>query len=69
VLVKLTRDGEAFLHSLSFHHLEELQSTGPKFVKILQRLIEIDELADTEKPPQAKPRSARHKPGKETKHG
>ena len=69
VLVKLTRDGEAFLHSLSFHHLEELQSTGPKFVKILQRLIETDELADTEKPPQAKPRSARHKPGKETKHG
>ncbi|HEY1234895.1 MAG TPA: MarR family transcriptional regulator [Candidatus Binatia bacterium] len=69
VLVKLTRDGEEFLQSLSFHHLEELQSTGPKFVKVLQRLTQIDELADTENPSQAKPRSARHKPGKETNHG
>ncbi len=40
VLVKLTRDGEEFLKKLSLHHLQELQSAGPKFVKILQRLIE-----------------------------
>src|SRR4051812_32704963 len=40
VLVKLTRDGEEFIKKLSLHHLQELQSTGPKFVKILQSLIE-----------------------------
>ena len=40
VLVKLTRDGEEFLKTLSLHHLQELQSAGPKFVKILQELIE-----------------------------
>ena len=39
VLVKLTRDGEDFLKKLSLHHLQELQSSGPKFVKILQGLI------------------------------
>ena len=40
VLVKLTHDGEAFLKTLSLHHLQELQSTGPKFVKVLQSLID-----------------------------
>ncbi len=40
VLVKLTHDGEEFLKTLSLHHLQELQSSGPKFVKILQGLIE-----------------------------
>ncbi len=30
VLVKLTRDGEQFLKTLSLHHLEELRSTGPE---------------------------------------
>jgi DNA-binding MarR family transcriptional regulator len=43
VLVKLTRDGEEFLKKLSLHHLQELQSAGPKFVKILQGLIESGE--------------------------
>ena len=40
VFVKLTHDGEEFLNKLSLHHLQELQSTGPKFVKILQTLID-----------------------------
>jgi DNA-binding MarR family transcriptional regulator len=40
VLVKLTHEGEDFLKTLSLHHLQELQSTGPKFVKILQDLVE-----------------------------
>jgi DNA-binding MarR family transcriptional regulator len=40
VLVKLTHDGEEFLNKLSLHHVQELQSTGPKFVKILQTLID-----------------------------
>ena len=43
VLVKLTRDGEEFLKKLSLHHLQELESSGPKFVKILQRLMETIE--------------------------
>lgn len=40
VLVKLTHDGEKFLKTLSLHHLQELQSAGPKFVQILQTLID-----------------------------
>ena len=39
VLVKLTHDGEEFLKRLSLHHLQELQSAGPAFVKALQSLI------------------------------
>jgi DNA-binding MarR family transcriptional regulator len=39
VLVKLTREGEECLKTLSLHHLEELQSAGPRFVSILQGLI------------------------------
>jgi len=40
VLVKLTHDGEEFLNKLSLRHLQELQSTGPKFVKIMKSLID-----------------------------
>jgi DNA-binding MarR family transcriptional regulator len=40
VLVKLTHDGEEFLKTLSLHHLQELQTAGPKFVQILQTLLE-----------------------------
>ena len=40
VLVKLTHDGEEFLNKLSLHHMQELQTTGPKFVKILKTLID-----------------------------
>ena len=40
VLVKLTHDGEEFLKRLSLHHLQELQSAGPPFVKVLQSLID-----------------------------
>jgi DNA-binding MarR family transcriptional regulator len=39
VLVKLTQNGEKFLQKLSLHHLQELQSAGPTFVKVLQSLI------------------------------
>lgn len=39
VLVKLTKNGEQFLNTLSLHHLQELQSAGPRFVSILQTLI------------------------------
>ena len=39
VLVKLTHDGEEFLQKLSLHHLQELQSAGPAFVRVLQNLL------------------------------
>jgi DNA-binding MarR family transcriptional regulator len=45
VLVKLTHDGEEFLNTLSLYHLQELQSAGPKFVRILQNLIDNAGLA------------------------
>jgi DNA-binding MarR family transcriptional regulator len=40
VFVKLTRQGEEFLERLSRYHLQELQSVGPTFVRVLQNLIE-----------------------------
>jgi DNA-binding MarR family transcriptional regulator len=46
VLVKLTHDGEALLEKLSLHHLQELQSVGPTFVKVLQSLIESSVSSD-----------------------
>jgi DNA-binding MarR family transcriptional regulator len=70
VLVKLTHEGEEFLKTLSLCHLQELQSVGPKFVRILQNLIDNAGLAsaslenaDTDQPP------LRSKPRKETRHG
>ena len=70
VLVKLTRDGEEFLKSLSLHHLQELQSAGPKFVKILQGLIES---VETQPGPKADlpPTESRtpNKPRKDRSHG
>jgi DNA-binding MarR family transcriptional regulator len=65
VLVKLTHEGEQFLQTLSLHHLEELQSVGPKFVKILRSLIENAELTETKKGPQPQP----NKPRKDRNHG
>lgn len=46
VLVKLTHDGEELLEKLSRHHLQELQSVGPTFVKVLQTLIENSRSSD-----------------------
>ena len=70
VLVNLTHDGEKFLKTLSLHHLQELQSAGPKFVQILQTLIDnagltaaAAENTDTDHP--AVPNKSR----KETHHG
>jgi len=40
VLVKLTHEGEQFLEKLTLHHLDEWQSAGPTFVKLLQAVTE-----------------------------
>ena len=70
VLVKLTHKGEKFLKTLSLHHLQELQSTGPKFVQILQDLI------DNGEPPNSAPEESvttepeiHQKRRKDTRHG
>jgi DNA-binding MarR family transcriptional regulator len=70
VFVKLTHDGEEFLKTLSLHHLQELQSTGPKFVKILQSLIERSTTATLHESG-ADPHSAKvtNKLRKDTNHG
>ena len=70
VLVKLTHDGEEFLKKLSMHHLEELQSSGPKFVKILQGLIEnIDAPSRTVVNVIATDSKTPNKPRKDKSHG
>jgi DNA-binding MarR family transcriptional regulator len=70
VLVKLTREGEEFLKTLSLHHLQELQSAGPKFVKILQDLIEHVEagVSPTEQSGATNPKTP-HKRRKDANHG
>ena len=70
VFVKLTHDGEEFLKKLSLHHLQELQSAGPKFLKILQGLIEDSDISaagasDSETNNPKMP----NKPRKDTSHG
>ena len=70
VFVKLTHDGEKFLNGLSLHHLQELQSTGPRFVRILQSLIEItDNLAQTTDKAKTKELVKRANQRKDTNHG
>jgi len=70
VLVKLTHNGEEFLKKLSLYHLHELQSAGPKFVKILQSLIENVEgpLGPTSDWTMARPEII-NKQRKDKKHG
>lgn len=68
VLVKLTHDGEEFLKGLSLHHLQELQSAGPKFVKILENLIgNVEKSAATES--KTTEPETRQKRRKDTRHG
>lgn len=49
VLVKVTHEGEAFLEKLSLHHLQELQSVGPTFVKVLQNLLKQSSSSEAKK--------------------
>jgi DNA-binding MarR family transcriptional regulator len=65
VLVKLTHDGEEFLKKLSLHHLEELQSAGPMFVKVLNSLIEDSHHSASQSPNQ----DLINKPRKDKNHG
>jgi len=70
VLVKLTHDGEEFLNNLSLHHLQELQATGPRFVKILQTLIDgIHDPALTAEGAEPERHKLLRKPRKDRRHG
>jgi DNA-binding MarR family transcriptional regulator len=69
VLVKLTHDGEEFLQGLSLHHLQELQSTGPRFVKILQSLIDNTKTPNAALESGATEPDMRQKRRKDTRHG
>ncbi len=40
VLVKLSQDGENCLRHVAFDHLHELQLTGPRFIHVLQGLLD-----------------------------
>jgi hypothetical protein len=68
-LVKLTHDGEKFLEKLSLHHLEELQSAGPTFVKVLNSLLG-DSLNDNhDSASESVKENVTHKPRKDRNHG
>lgn len=70
VLVKLTHEGEQFLKTLSLHHLQELQTTGPRFVRILQELITNPTAKSASPPEEASPdRQISPKRRKDSRHG
>lgn len=70
VLVKLTREGEEFLKTLSLYHLEELRSVGPKFVKILQDLVEhVEARISSSSKSRTIDLQRRQKPRKDANHG
>jgi len=70
VLVKLTRDGEKFLQKLALHHLHELQSVGPTFVKVLRSLIAKSKLSHYDQiDPESFDIKSTNNPRKDTHHG
>lgn len=68
VLVKLTHDGEEFLQKLSLHHLEELQSAGPTFVKVLNSLLGDNQVNNSDSASESV-KDVTHKPRKDRNHG
>jgi hypothetical protein len=69
VLVKLTHDGEEFLQKLSLHHLEELQSTGPTFVKVLNSLLGDNLMDNSDSASKSVKENVTDKPRKDRNHG
>lgn len=69
VLVKLTHDGEQFLEKLALHHLQELQSVGPTFVKVLRSLIPQSIPSDHDNLSSELNPSESNKTRKDTRHG
>ena len=69
VLVKLTHDGEEFLQKLSVHHLEELQSAGPTFVKVLNSLLADSLIDNPNSASEVAKETVTNKPRKDRNHG
>ncbi|HET9296267.1 MAG TPA: MarR family transcriptional regulator [Candidatus Binatia bacterium] len=69
VLVKLTHDGEEFLQRLSLHHLEELQSAGPTFVKVLNSLLGDNLMDNSDSASKTVKENVTDKPRKDRNHG
>jgi len=69
VLVKLTHDGENFLEKLSLHHLEELQSAGPTFVKVLNSLLADSLIDNPNSASEVAKETVTNKPRKDRNHG
>jgi DNA-binding MarR family transcriptional regulator len=70
VLVKLTRDGEEFLQTLALHHLQELQTVGPTFVKVLQSLLTQSKIPNYQQiDPGSLDAQLTHHPRKDRHHG
>jgi len=69
VLVKLTHDGEEFLQKLSVHHLEELQSAGPTFVKVLNSLLGDNLMDNSDSASKSVKENVTDKPRKDRNHG
>jgi DNA-binding MarR family transcriptional regulator len=69
VLVKLTHDGEEFLQKLSLHHLEELQSAGPTFVKVLNSLLGDNLMDNSDSASKSVKENVTDKPRKDRNHG
>jgi DNA-binding MarR family transcriptional regulator len=69
VLVKLTHDGEEFLEKLSLHHLEELQSAGPTFVKVLNSLLGDSLAENPDSTSEVVKENVPDKPRKDRNHG
>ena len=69
VLVKLTHDGEEFLQKLSLHHLEELQSAGPTFVKVLNSLLGDNLMDNSDSASKTVKENITDKPRKDRNHG
>jgi DNA-binding MarR family transcriptional regulator len=70
VLVKLTREGEKLLQKLSLHHLHELQSVGPTFVKVMQSLLTKSKIPNYQQiDPGSLDAKLTHHPRKDRHHG
>lgn len=70
VLVKLTHEGEHFLEKLALHHLQEWQSAGPTFVKLVGAVIDnADQSASTHEVSKKNVTEALYKPRKDRSHG
>ncbi|HEU4340363.1 MAG TPA: MarR family transcriptional regulator [Candidatus Binatia bacterium] len=68
VLVKLTHDGEVFLEKLAIYHSQELQSVGPTLVKVLQSLLERNNLSEKDES-DSDPMESTTNRRKDTSHG